>query len=48
MMDDEDSGAKPGDPRMEIDLRYVRMAEYRAWMMAYYEDLQVEDDMAVV
>ena len=47
-MDAEDSGIKSDDPRMEIDLRYVRMAEYRAWMMAYYEDLQVEDDMAVV
>ena len=47
-MDGEDSGTKPDDQSMEIDLRYVRMAEYRAWMMAYYEDLQVEDDMAVV
>ena len=47
-MDEKNSGTKSDDPRMEIDLRYVRMAEYRAWMMAYYEDLQVEDDMAVV
>ena len=48
-MDDEDSGTKSEDPRMEIDLRYVRMAEYRAWMMAYYEDLQNDEiDVAVV
>ena len=47
-MDDEDSGTKADDQSMEIDSRYLRMAEHRAWMMAYYEDLQVEDDMAVV
>jgi hypothetical protein len=49
LMDDEDSGTKPDDPRIEVDLRYVRMAEHRAWMMAYYEDLQNDEiDVAVV
>ena len=48
-MADEEPVTELDEPRIEIDLRYRRMAEHRAWMMAYYEDMQRDEiDMAVV